>query len=187
MATMMLTSYAAQSAGMIPHALPGLYGGRLAYITTAAGVEPWGLAHTMLARRQLRQLGFRVTELDENGRCPRRAEHPLVRRLHICRRRQFVLSAAGTAAERRGCAARRTDSRRIPYIGESAGSVIMSPDIGYCSIMAKHGSRPGSARLQRTRSDGFPCGAASGQSHDGSGGTAHHRTVFHGARPTRAH
>lgn len=49
---------------MIPHALPGLHGGRLAYITTAAAVEPWGFAHTMLTRRQLRQLGFRVTELD---------------------------------------------------------------------------------------------------------------------------
>ena len=64
MATMMLTSTLRGATGMIPHALPGLYGGRLAYITTAAAVEPWGFAHTMLARRQLRQLGFRVTELD---------------------------------------------------------------------------------------------------------------------------
>ncbi|WP_243444593.1 hypothetical protein [Bifidobacterium bifidum] len=64
MATMMLTSTLRGAAGMIPHALPGLHGGRLAYITTAAAVEPWGFAHTMLTRRQLRQLGFRVTELD---------------------------------------------------------------------------------------------------------------------------
>lgn len=64
MATMMLTSTLRGATGMIPHALPGLHGGRLAYITTAAAVEPWGFAHTMLTRRQLRQLGFRVTELD---------------------------------------------------------------------------------------------------------------------------
>ena len=61
MATMMLTSTLRGATGMIPHALPGLHGGRLAYITTAAAVEPWGFAHTMLTRRQLRQLGFRVT------------------------------------------------------------------------------------------------------------------------------
>ena len=57
MATMMLTSTLRGATGMIPHALPGLHGGRLAYITTAAAVEPWGFAHTMLTRRQLRQLG----------------------------------------------------------------------------------------------------------------------------------
>lgn len=144
MATMMLTSTLRGATGMIPHALPGLHGGRLAYITTAAAVEPWGFAHTMLTRRQLRQLGFRVTELDVST-----AAAPDVRStlsdadcIYVGGGNSFFLlqELRRTGADAL-LAERIADG--IPYIGESAGSVIMSPDIGYCSIMDRTDRAPG--------------------------------------------
>jgi len=144
MATMMLTSTLRGATGMIPHALPGLHGGRLAYITTAAAVEPWGFAHTMLTRRQLRQLGFRVTELDVST-----AAAPDVRStlsdadcIYVGGGNSFFLLQG---LRRSGADARLAEriADGIPYIGESAGSVIMSPDIGYCSIMDRTDRAPG--------------------------------------------
>ena len=149
MATMMLTSTLRGATGMIPHALPGLHGGRLAYITTAAAVEPWGFAHTMLTRRQLRQLGFRVTELDVST-----AAAPDVRStlsdadcIYVGGGNSFFLlqELRRTGADAL-LAERIADG--IPYIGESAGSVIMSPDIGYCSIMDRTDRAPGRRNAQ---------------------------------------
>lgn len=144
MATMMLTSTLRGATGMIPHALPGLHGGRLAYITTAAAVEPWGFAHTMLTRRQLRQLGFLVTELDVST-----AAAPDVRStlsdadcIYVGGGNSFFLLQELRRSGADALLAERI-ADGIPYIGESAGSVIMSPDIGYCSIMDRTDRAPG--------------------------------------------
>ena len=75
----------------------------------------------------------------------------------------------------------------IPQIGESAGSVIMSPDIGYCSIMDRTDRAPGLRDYKGLGLTDFHVVPHLGNPTMGQAARLIVRTVFHGARPTRAH
>lgn len=139
MVTMLLTSMFRNVSSAVHAIEPHPQGKRVAFIPTAGAVEPWGQIHSALSKRALQRLGFEIEQLDVEG-LPNGAAKNIARRLA---KADCIYVGGGNTffllQELRRTGTDRAIIDRVragtPYIGESAGSVITAPDIGYIKLM----------------------------------------------------
>lgn len=134
--TMLLTSTFRMATRMVRMVEPFPKGKTVAFIAAAGTVEPWGGIHAAVNRWTLRQLGFRVDELD----LLRQPSGDIAHRL----RDDDVIFVGGGNTFFLMRQLRRTGAARAiveqvrggkPYVGESAGAVVTAPDIAYIGLM----------------------------------------------------
>lgn len=139
MVTMLLTSMFRNASSAVHEIEPRPQGKRVAFIPTASAVEPWGPVHSALSKRALQRLGFEVEQLDVEG-VPSGSAERVTR--SIAEADCIYVDGGNTfflLQELRRTGADRAIIEQVhagtPYIGESAGSVITAPDIGYIKLM----------------------------------------------------
>lgn len=139
MVTMLLTSIFRNASSAVHEVEPHPQGKRVAFIPTASAVEPWGPVHSALSKRALQRLGFEVEQLDVED-VPSGSAERVTR--SIAEADCIYVGGGNTfflLQELRRTGADRAIIEQVragtPYIGESAGSVITAPDIGYIKLM----------------------------------------------------
>ena len=139
MVTMLLTSIFRNASSAVHEVEPHPQGKRVAFIPTASAVEPWGPVHSALSKHALQRLGFEVEQLDVED-VPSGSAERVTRSIAEA---DYIYVGGGNTffllQELRRTGADRAIIEQVragmPYIGESAGSVITAPDIGYIKLM----------------------------------------------------
>lgn len=146
MVTMLLTSIFRNASSAVHEVEPHPQGKRVVFIPTASAVGPWGPVHSALSKRALQRLGFEVEQLDVED-VPSGSAERVTR--SIAEADYIYVGGGNTFFLLQEL--RRTGSDRaiieqvragMPYIGESAGSVITAPDIGYIKLMDRTDKAP---------------------------------------------
>lgn len=144
MVTMLLTSMFHNVSPTVHEIEPRPQGKRVVFIPTASAVEPWGPART--GKHALQRLGFEVEQLDVENMPSDSAEDIT----HKIAEADYIYVGGGNTffllQELRRTGADRAIIEQVragmPYIGESAGSVITAPDIGYIKLMDRTDKAP---------------------------------------------
>lgn len=142
MKTMMLVSMFQNVSALLPQLEPDIEGKTVAYIPTASAVEKLGF-FVKLGKRRLKKLGLIVNELDV-------ATAPygvICEALESC---DCIYVAGGNTffllQELRRTGADTLLAGAVSagklYIGESAGAIVVAPDIGYSAEMDDAGKAP---------------------------------------------
>ncbi|MFB1412045.1 Type 1 glutamine amidotransferase-like domain-containing protein [Bifidobacterium sp. 2450] len=146
MVTMLLTSIFRNASSAVHEVEPHPQGKRVAFIPTANAVEPWGPVHSALSKRALQRLGFEVEQLDVED-VPSGSAERVTR--SIAEADCIYVGGGNTfflLQELRRTGADRAIIEQVragtSYIGESAGSVITAPDIGYIKLMDRTDKTP---------------------------------------------
>lgn len=182
MVTMLLTSMFHNVSPTVHEIEPRPQGKRVVFILTASAVEPWGPAHAALSKHALQRLGFEVEQLDVENMPSDSAEDIT----HKITEADCIYVGGGNTffllQELRRTGADRAIINQVragtPYIGESAGSVITAPNIGYIKLMDRTDKAPRSHRLRRIGLGRFPRGPPPSCSGHGSRRTTHSRPVW---------
>lgn len=146
MVTMLLTSMFRNVSPAVHEIEPRPQGKQVAFIPTASAVEPWGSVHTVLSKRTLQRLGFEVEQLDVES-LPSDSAEAVTRKITEA---DCIYVGGGNTffllQELRRTGADEVIINQVhagmPYIGESAGSVITAPDIGYIKLMDRTDKAP---------------------------------------------
>lgn len=138
-----LTSYLAGTRGLADEFLSKAGPREIVFVPTAANVEEYrGYVDEGMAA--LREMGYGLRILDVSEAPRDEAEQAVLECDCLC------VSGGNTffllqELRRKGLVGLIAERARkgMPYIGESAGAVIASPDIGYCRIMDDEAAAPG--------------------------------------------
>ena len=131
----MLTSFFRPVADVLPTFVPGLDGKTVTFIPTASMKEPYGFVNRM-AKWTLRRLGLVVDEIDV-AITPHDAIADAIRNndlIYVTGGNTFYLLQSLRQSGADELIVNAVNQGK-PYIGESAGAVVTSPDIEYVQHM----------------------------------------------------